>query len=421
MSSAPLIGSRISLISKKEIRYEGILYDINKRDATIALKNVRSFGTEDREAPIAVKPSQDVHEFVKFRGMDIRDLHVHQEPAGATPAPVQGATGVPKNNSVPAAVAPTPPPPPPVPSTVGAVGASAPRPPPAQHAPAQRRQRQQQQQQPPRAQQQQQQQQPPAPSNQPPKSKTPAWSSGPPTMARAQARPAPQPRQAGQPNHQRQAAPGTGGGPRPMPGMGASLVNRRLRGGPGSVDDVSRDFDFTSANLAFDKEREKASLSSGAVGQPVVVKKYNPSSFFDELSCDALDAQAGQRGKFSMSEERKKNSETFGAESIQINRRRMNNEGTAARLPAVEAAAAVAGEAGAVVEALSRTMVFGTTRRQAGLEATVDADVVAAAATGAAAAVAEQAAGERALAAAVAEGSGRRLGTRQVSPTAFPT
>jgi len=35
----PLIGSKISLISKNEIRYEGILYDINKVDTTIALKD----------------------------------------------------------------------------------------------------------------------------------------------------------------------------------------------------------------------------------------------------------------------------------------------------------------------------------------------------------------------------------------------
>lgn len=35
----PLIGSKISLISKNEIRYEGVLFDINKVDTTIALKN----------------------------------------------------------------------------------------------------------------------------------------------------------------------------------------------------------------------------------------------------------------------------------------------------------------------------------------------------------------------------------------------
>jgi len=41
-------GNRISLISKKNIRYEGILYSINEQSATVALKNVKSFGTEGK-------------------------------------------------------------------------------------------------------------------------------------------------------------------------------------------------------------------------------------------------------------------------------------------------------------------------------------------------------------------------------------
>lgn len=114
-----------------------------------------------------------------------------------------------------------------------------------------------------------------------------------------------------------------------MPGTGASLLHRRARGGTGEdFGDLTTDFDFSSAADVFDKEKEKeklAEMGGSVFAEPV--KKYNPSSFFDELSCESL--APGSRGT-NMSDERKKNSETFGMVGLQDNRRK-NNRGRARR------------------------------------------------------------------------------------------
>ena len=54
--SVPYLGSRIVLISKSEIRYEGTLYTIDTNNSTVALQNVRSFGTEGRKADNPIPP-----------------------------------------------------------------------------------------------------------------------------------------------------------------------------------------------------------------------------------------------------------------------------------------------------------------------------------------------------------------------------
>ena len=103
------------MISKKNIRYEGTLYSINEANATVALQNVRSYGTEGREQldpeTSFVAPQDAVHPYLLFRGCDIKDLHVHEttteKPAIDDPAIV----------AAPAAADLPPPPPPPVPSS----------------------------------------------------------------------------------------------------------------------------------------------------------------------------------------------------------------------------------------------------------------------------------------------------------------
>lgn len=111
-STIPYIGSKISLVSNAEIRYEGILYTINTQESTIALQSVRSFGTEGRKLP-EIPPSSEIYDFIIFRGQDIKDLtvlessqgkgsgphndpavmSVNQKPAG--PAPNKGSSPAP--------------------------------------------------------------------------------------------------------------------------------------------------------------------------------------------------------------------------------------------------------------------------------------------------------------------------------------
>lgn len=74
-NTVPYIGSKISLVSNSEIRYEGILYTINTEESTIALQSVRCFGTEGRKMP-EIPPSSEIYDFIIFRGQDIKDLTV---------------------------------------------------------------------------------------------------------------------------------------------------------------------------------------------------------------------------------------------------------------------------------------------------------------------------------------------------------
>ena len=81
----PYVGSKITLISHSEIRYVGTLHEINKQDQTVTLVNVRSFGTEGRRSDLVIKPRPNPFAKIIFRGQDIKDLNVQQEPAAEDP------------------------------------------------------------------------------------------------------------------------------------------------------------------------------------------------------------------------------------------------------------------------------------------------------------------------------------------------
>jgi protein LSM14 len=75
------IGSRISLISKSEIRYIGTLDDINGDTHTVALIDVTSYGTEGRRPGNEMAGSDHVFEYIVFRGSDVKNLEIVAPPS----------------------------------------------------------------------------------------------------------------------------------------------------------------------------------------------------------------------------------------------------------------------------------------------------------------------------------------------------
>ena len=276
-----LPGKQISLISKKNIRYLGTLYSINEQNATVALQNVRSFGTEGRPGQ-PVEASSDVHPFLVFRGQDITDLHVHEDASATAAATTEDASAAAPETAAPAAPQPA--------SSTTTTTTTAPAPS-APKSPA------------------------------PPVVTPPASSPN---------------KQQGQKENDHHKQPGRGGGgrgrgrrgPRAAPGTGASLLNRPTRGTVApNTESIKEDFDFQSNLKDFQDENDEEE-EDDAGDEP---HAYEKDDFFDSISCEATDRQAGVDNRLRGREERDLNTETFGAVALSQRRRRGGRGGRGGR------------------------------------------------------------------------------------------
>lgn len=268
MAHNPLLGSRISLISKKNIRYEGTLYLINEADATVALQNVRSYGTEGRESETEtfVPPQDQVYPHLLFRGCDIKDLHVHENTVNEAPPndPAIISAGRPPEITKEIESAPT-----------GARQIESKN---ESHG------------------------------NQTNESGSKNLASKEETV----------PAQKSKPKQKTSSNPNKS---KKMIGTGASLLSRKARGGVDGVEgpdkDLGKDFDFVSNLADFIKDDDASDDSHEE--EPIVA--YKKDNFFDSLSNDVLDRQSGVDNRLRGAQERSLNTETFGATSLDNDRR----------------------------------------------------------------------------------------------------
>lgn len=265
------IGKTISLVSNKGLRYVGLLDSINANDATVALKSVRLLGTEGRMLAtphLEVPPSNDVYDYVMFRGSDVKDLLVLDIPVDQV------------EPNYPHAYYP----PQPYQSQDHHKAASHQAPPASiEHssrlaAPLQ---------------------QYPLPSQAAFTASTPQNPT--PTQPQGQPAPLPVPSAASKlsPSHGSGSPPQPQPGPQPTPSTTTRLDPSPVPSG------LPQEFDFAAANAKFEREKSRLELQEGP--------RYNKkSSFFDTIL-----SSSDERHATSWLEERTRNMDTFGEELTQ--------------------------------------------------------------------------------------------------------
>lgn len=60
--------------------YVGTLHEISSENSTVALEQVKSFGTEGRDPENEIPPSDNIYEYIVFRGSDVKDLRIEKDP-----------------------------------------------------------------------------------------------------------------------------------------------------------------------------------------------------------------------------------------------------------------------------------------------------------------------------------------------------
>lgn len=58
----------------------GTLHEISSEHSTVALEHVVSYGTEGRHPEGEVPASDNVYEYIVFRGSDVKDLRIEEPP-----------------------------------------------------------------------------------------------------------------------------------------------------------------------------------------------------------------------------------------------------------------------------------------------------------------------------------------------------